>query len=112
MKTYIKIKGEKMYLYRTRDNHTIDYKGNTIDFYLSSKRDAKDAKYFLMKALASCHATKSCVITVDGDKSYPVTIKELKGEKRIPHDMPLRVNKYLSNIIEQDHRFIKNESEI
>ncbi|HDX9661275.1 TPA: DDE-type integrase/transposase/recombinase, partial [Bacillus toyonensis] len=34
-------------------------------------------------------------------------IRELKDEKRIPHGMPLRVKKYLNNIIEQDHRFIK-----
>ncbi|MGF9815405.1 IS6 family transposase [Bacillus toyonensis] len=100
--TYIKIKGEKMYLYRAMDSE-----GNTIDFYLSSKRDAKAAKYFLKKALASCHAANPRTITVDGDKAYPVAIRELKDEKRIPHGMPLRVKKYLNNIIEQDHRFIK-----
>ncbi|MDY7965768.1 DDE-type integrase/transposase/recombinase, partial [Bacillus thuringiensis] len=51
--TYIKIKGENMYLYRA-----IDSEGNTIDFYLSTKRDAQAAKRFLKKALASCRATK------------------------------------------------------
>ncbi|HDX9597096.1 TPA: DDE-type integrase/transposase/recombinase, partial [Bacillus cereus] len=70
--TYIKIKGEKMYLYRA-----IDSEGNTIDFYLSSKRDAKAAKYFLKNALASCHAANPRTITVDGDKAYPVAIREL-----------------------------------
>ncbi|OTX88857.1 IS6 family transposase [Bacillus thuringiensis serovar chanpaisis] len=100
--TYIKIKGEKMYLYRA-----IDSEGNTIDFYLSRKRDAKAAKCFLKKALTSCHATKPRSITADGDKAYPVAIRELKEEKFIPHGIPLRVRKYLSNIIEQDHRFIK-----
>ncbi|PFK23287.1 IS6 family transposase, partial [Bacillus cereus] len=100
--TYIKIKGEKMYLYRA-----IDSEGNTIDFYLSRKRDAKAAKCFLKKALASCHATKPRSITADGDKAYPVAIRELKEEKCIPHRTPLRVKKYLNNIIEQDHRFIK-----
>ncbi|EOQ10660.1 hypothetical protein IKC_05716, partial [Bacillus cereus VD184] len=33
--------------------------------------------------------------------------RELKEEKCIPHSTPLRVKKYLNNIIEQDHRFIK-----
>ncbi|WP_142393661.1 DDE-type integrase/transposase/recombinase, partial [Bacillus thuringiensis] len=33
--------------------------------------------------------------------------RELKNEKSIPHGMPLRVKKYLNNMIEQDHRFIK-----
>ncbi|WP_394852804.1 IS6 family transposase [Bacillus cereus] len=100
--TYLKIKGEKMYLYRA-----IDSEGNTIDFYLSQKRDAKAAKCFLKKALASCHVTKHRSITADGDKAYPVAIRELKEEKCIPHGIPLRVKKYLNNIIEQDHRFIK-----
>ncbi|PDY34088.1 IS6 family transposase, partial [Bacillus thuringiensis] len=100
--TYIKIKGEKMYLYRA-----IDSEGNTIDFYLSRKRDAKAAKRFLKKALAFCHATKPRSIIADGDKAYPVAIRERKEEKCIPHGIPLRVKKYLNNIIEQDHRFIK-----
>ena len=101
--TYIKIKGEKMYLYRA-----IDSGGNTIDFYLSPKRDAMVAKRFLKKTLASYHATKPRSITADGDKAYPVAIRELKKEKCIPHSTPLRVKKYLNNIIEQDRRFIKN----
>ncbi|MDY7965271.1 IS6 family transposase [Bacillus thuringiensis] len=100
--TYIKIKGEKMYLYRA-----IDSEGNTIDFYLSTKRDAQAAKRFLKKALASCHATKPRIISADGDKAYPVAIRELKEDKHISVSLPLRVKKYLNNIIEQDHRFIK-----
>ncbi|PER45744.1 IS6 family transposase, partial [Bacillus thuringiensis] len=51
--TYLKIKGENMYLFRA-----IDSEGNTIDFHLSRKRDAKAAKRFLKKALASCHVAK------------------------------------------------------
>ncbi|MEI4605770.1 IS6 family transposase, partial [Bacillus cereus] len=51
--TYIKIEGKKMYLYRA-----VDSEGNTLDFYLSNKRDAKAAKRILKKALASCHVTK------------------------------------------------------
>ncbi|CDN39498.1 unnamed protein product [Bacillus thuringiensis DB27] len=73
--------------------------GNMIDFYLSRKRDAKAAKCFLKKSLASCHATNLRLITADGDKAYRVAIRELKEEKCIP----LRVKKYLNNIIEQDH---------
>ncbi|AXY11219.1 IS6 family transposase (plasmid) [Bacillus thuringiensis LM1212] len=100
--TYLKIKGKKMYLYRA-----VDSEGNTIDFYLSQRRNAKAAKRFLKKALTSCHATKPRTITADGDKAYPVAIRKLKEDKCLPHDTPLRVKKYLNNIIEQDHRFIK-----
>ncbi len=46
-------------------------------------------------------------ITADGDKAYPVAIRKLKENKCLPQDIPLRVKKYLKNIIEQDHRFIK-----
>jgi IS6 family transposase len=45
----------------------------------------------LKKALASFHVTKPRVITVDGNKAYPVAIRELKNEKSIPYGMPLRV---------------------
>ncbi|MDY7965769.1 DDE-type integrase/transposase/recombinase, partial [Bacillus thuringiensis] len=81
----------------------IDSEGNTIDFYLSTKRDAQAAKRFLKKALASCHATKPRTISADGDKAYPVAIRELKEDKHISVSLPLRVKKYLNNIIEQDH---------
>ncbi|MBT2580878.1 DDE-type integrase/transposase/recombinase, partial [Bacillus sp. ISL-8] len=80
---------------------------SSYDFYLSSKRDAKAAKQFLKNALVSCHATRPRSITADGDKAYPVAIRELKDEQCIPHVMPLRVKKYLNNIIEQDHHCIK-----
>ena len=63
---------------------------------------------FSKKALVSCHATNPRSITADGDKAYPVAIRELKEEKCILHGIPLRVKKYLNNIIEPDRRFIKN----
>jgi IS6 family transposase len=44
--TYVKVKGKWVYLYRAIDKH-----GGTIDFYLSSRRNAKSAKRFLGKAL-------------------------------------------------------------
>jgi hypothetical protein len=40
------IKGEWKYLYRALDEH-----GNTIDFYLSKRRNAKAAKLFLKKLI-------------------------------------------------------------
>ena len=44
--TYIKVKGEWMYLYRA-----VDKAGKTVDFYLSRKRDVGAAKAFLRKAM-------------------------------------------------------------
>ncbi|MEH6933979.1 IS6 family transposase [Bacillus sp. JJ783] len=100
--TYIKVKGQWMYLYRA-----VDSKGNTIDFYLSKTRDQKAAKRFFKKALRSFHVSKPRVITVDKNPAYPIAIEQLKKEKSIPDGMQLRQQKYLNNIVEQDHRFIK-----
>ena len=100
--TYIKVKAQWMYLYRA-----VDSEGNTIDFYLSKTRDQKAAKRFFKKALQSIHVSKPRVITVDKNPAYPVAIQQLKQEKKIPEGIQIRQVKYLNNIVEQDHRFIK-----
>ncbi|MDR4984052.1 IS6 family transposase [Bacillus cereus] len=101
--TYVKVKGQWMYLYRS-----VDSKGNTIDFYLSKTRDHKAAKRFFKKALRSFHVSKPRVITVDKNPAYPMAIEELKKEKKMPVGIQIRQVKYLNNIVEQDHRFIKS----
>ncbi|RAS75599.1 IS6 family transposase [Priestia endophytica] len=100
--TYTKVKGQWMYLYRA-----VDSEGNTIDFYLSKSRDTKAAKRFFKKALAVRHSTTPRVVTVDKNPTYPLAIEQLKEEKRIPEGIQIRQVKYLNNIVEQDHRFIK-----
>lgn len=91
-----------MYLYRA-----VDSEGNTIDFYLSESIDKQAAKRLFKKALATSHVCKLRVITVDKNPAYPVAIQELKEEKRMPEGIQIRQVKYLNNIGEQDHRFIK-----
>jgi len=100
--TYIKVKGEYKYLYRA-----VDSDGNTIDFMLSAKRDRKAAKRFFKKALGSNHNQTPRVITVDKNPAYPIAIHELKNDRILPKNVGLRQIKYLNNIIEQDHRYIK-----
>ncbi|PFX36760.1 IS6 family transposase, partial [Bacillus pseudomycoides] len=53
------------------------------------------------------HICKPRVITVDKNPAYPVAIQELKEEKHMPEGIQIRQVKYLNNIVEQDHRFIK-----
>ena len=77
--TYLKVKGQWMYLYRA-----VDSEGNTIDFYLSKTRDQRAAKRFLKKALAFSYASRPRVINVDKNPAYPVAIQELKREKHMP----------------------------
>ncbi|AWG44255.1 transposase (plasmid) [Priestia filamentosa] len=100
--TYIKVKGQWVYLYRA-----VDSEGNTIDFYLSKTRDHKAAKCFFKKALRSFHVSKPRVITVNKNPAYPVAIQQLKDGQKMPEGIQMRQVKYLNNIVEQDHRFIK-----
>jgi transposase, IS6 family len=47
------------------------------------------------------------VINVDWNKAYPLAVEELKEEGVLSVASQLRRCKYLNNIVEQDHRFIK-----
>jgi transposase-like protein len=122
--TYIKVKKVWMYLYRA-----VDSEGNTLEFLLSSTRDAEAAKRFFLKALhspagsapgappvegqveeltAATNLTTSAlrVINVDKNAAYPKAMAELKASGVLPEAVELRQVKYLNNLVEQDHRFI------
>jgi transposase, IS6 family len=47
------------------------------------------------------------VITVDKNAAYPKALKELKAAGTVEEGCALRQVKYLTTIVEQDHRFIK-----
>jgi transposase, IS6 family len=100
--TYVKIKGVWMYLYRA-----VDSQGSTLDFHLSPTRDAQAAKRFFSKVLGASHTMTPRVITADKNAAYPKALHELKQEEIIPEGCQLRQSKYLNNLVEQDHRFIK-----
>jgi transposase-like protein len=100
--TYIKIKKQWSYLYRA-----VDSEGNTLDFRLSATRDAKAAEQFFRKALRAPHTAPPRVITVDKHAAYPPAIEALQQTGHLPEDCWLRQHKYLNNIVEQDHRFVK-----
>ena len=100
--TYVKVKKTWMYLYRA-----VDSEGNTLEFLLSPTRDAEAAKQFFRKTLGAAHTTSPRVITVDKNAAYPRAMRELKATGELPESNALRQVKYLNNIVEQDHRFIK-----
>jgi IS6 family transposase len=100
--TYVKVKGAWKYLYRA-----VDSTGQTIDFMLSAKRDKKAAKRFFRKMLKAPKHPSPRVINVDKNQAYPPAVEELKKEGVLSTASQLRRCKYLNNIVEQDHRFIK-----
>ena len=103
--TYIKVKGEWVYHYRA-----VDSEGNSLEFWLSAKRDAEAAQTFFEKALGAPHTVPPRVITVDKNAAYPKAIETLKAQGTLSPDCQLRQVKYLNNLIEQDHRFIKRRT--
>jgi transposase-like protein len=85
----------------------VDSQGNTLEFLLSRTRDSQAAKGFFTKALKSSHTVTPRVITVDKNAAYPKALRELKATGDLAGSCELRQSKYLNNLVEQDHRFIK-----
>ena len=100
--TYIRVKGEWAYLYRT-----VDSTGATIDFLLSAERDVDASKRFLAKALGGGNHPAPRVINTDKHASYPPAIAKLKAHGVLDEKSKHRPVQYLNNIPEQVHRAIK-----
>jgi transposase-like protein len=101
--TYIKIKGQWRYLYRA-----VDSNGNTIDFLLTACRDKKAALRFFRKAIRQ-HGQPD-VVTMDKSGTNKAAVDELNKGKSKEEAIVIRQNKYLNNLIEQDHRNIKRRT--
>lgn len=87
--TYIEVKGKQKYLYRA-----VDSSGNTLDFLLSAKRDAKAAECFFFKTLNSLHNQTPRVINVDKNAAYSKAMEVLKAKEVLPQECELRQCKY------------------
>ncbi|HYX38678.1 MAG TPA: IS6 family transposase [Oligoflexus sp.] len=98
VETYIKVKGKWKYLYRA-----VDKEGDTVDYLLTAKRDRKAAQRFLSMAIKS--NGEPIKITIDKSGANTSAINDYIGDAGA--DIEIRQNKYLNNIIEQDHRPIK-----
>jgi len=98
--TYIRVKGEWRYLYRA-----VDKQGNTVDFLLSERRDIEAAKRFFTQAINKHGAPEK--ITLDGYAATHTAVRELKQSTSLPVNVCVRASKYLNNLIEQDHRRVK-----
>jgi putative transposase len=100
---YIKVKGKWTYLYRA-----IDKCGRTLEFMLSKRRDEAAATAFSAKTIASNGWPDKVVIDKSG--SNAVSLFNMNC-LLVMHNWCWLIEvlqvKYLYNIIEQDHRFIK-----
>ena len=100
--TYIKIKGKWRYLYRAVDKY-----GATIEFMVTRRRDRGAAKNFFRKAFRQNRIPLTITIDKSGANNAALedfnTVGILTGTRKFK----VRQEKYLNNIIEQDHRHIK-----
>ena len=96
------IKGQGRWLYRAVDKY-----GDTLDFLLTAKRDATAAKRFFRNTLNARNSTTPRVVNADKHAAYPPAFAALQEDKMLPPSTELRQNKYLNNVIEQDHRFLQ-----
>ena len=76
-----------------------------MDFYLSRKRDTNAAKAFLRKAMKNQRVPSR--ITLDAYAASHRAVANLKAHGELPKRVKVRSSKYLNNIIEQDHRRVK-----
>lgn len=101
--TYVKVKGEWVYLYRAIDKH-----GKTLDFMLSERRNKAAATKFFARALEVNGLPRKIVIDKSGANTAGIkAINKMLKSFGCPIPIEMVRRKYLNNIIEQDHRFIK-----
>ncbi len=98
--TYIKLKGKWVYLYRA-----VDREGQTIDLILSKHRNIAAAKRFLQQAIEKWGMPQK--LTLDGYAASHIALGELQTEDIVPAKLLVRTNRYLNNMIEQDHWRVK-----
>ena len=101
--TYIKVRGRWTYLYRA-----VDRDGQTLDFMLSERRDTAAARRFFKRAIGTNGVPDRVVIDKSGAnlaglQAVNVILKFTRAGRTVE---VLQV-KYLNNILDQDHRFIK-----
>jgi len=101
--TYIKVRGRWTYLYRA-----VDRDGQTLDFMLSRQRNTAAARRFFKRAIAS-HSVPDRVV-IDKSGANLAGLNSINAILKFTcTGTPIKVLqvKYLNNILEQDHRFIK-----
>lgn len=98
--TYICIRGQWKYLYRA-----VDSDAQTIDFLLTANRDTAAALRFFRKTMRQ-HG-KPDVVTIDKSGANKAAVTVLNANLPRNEAIAIRQNKYLNNLVEQDHRAIK-----
>jgi transposase-like protein len=90
-KTYIRVGGRWVYLYRA-----VDKAGRTIDFFLSRNREVSAAKAFLRGAMKKTRPPNK--ITLDAYAASHRAVREMKEAGELPQRVRVRSSQYLNNL--------------
>ena len=101
--TYIKVRGKWTDLYRAADRD-----GQTLEFMLSENRDTAAARRFFKRAIGTNGVPERIVIDKSGANLAGLqSINVILKFTGVGRTIGIVQSKYLNNIVEQDHRFIK-----
>jgi transposase, IS6 family len=93
--TYVKAAGQWRHVYRA-----IDQFGQVIDVFMSRQRDARAARWFFERAIATTRVTPTEVVT-DRAATYPIVVEDL-----LPASWH-RTQQYANNHVQADHGRLK-----
>jgi transposase-like protein len=100
--TAVPVRGGAHYLYRAVDKY-----GKTVDSLLCVDRSESAARAFLDKALKTHQPRRPRKVNLDGNAASHRALRLLRQENPELRSVLVRSNRYLNNIVEQDHRAIK-----
>lgn len=101
--TYIKVRGKWAYLDRA-----VDREGKTLNFMLSKRRDTAAARRFFKRDVGTNGVPDRIAIDKSGANLAGLqSLNVILKFTEVGRIIGIVQSKYLNNIVEQDHRFIK-----
>lgn len=100
--TAVAVRGGRHYLYRAVDN-----RGKSIASLLCNDRNMESAQAFFRSAVAQPAMPWPAKINLDGNSATRRGLRMLEEEDDRWRTVEVRARRYLNNVVEQDHRAIK-----
>lgn len=100
--TAVNVRGGRHYLFRA-----VDKKGKSIGSLLCDDRDTESAQAFFRSVVAHGQVPWPDKINIDGNKATLRGLRLLGEEDHRWQQVEVRACRYLNNVVEQDHRAIK-----
>jgi len=100
--TAVSVRGGRRYLYRA-----VDRDGKSVHSLLCKDRTVESAQAFFRAAVARTYICWPTKINLDGNAATHRGLRLLGEEDQRWSFVELRTRRYLNNVVEQDHRAIK-----